>query len=1076
MLPETQLPKIISAIVGVAANPVKNKLERNPEVIRLLTKFGFKPDHPPADFSGVYAYSLVEYGVGKPSAVLELFQEDQIREAFREAFEQNDLSILLSEGQAFIDGYAIGDTIKEIGVDLLREFATFSLHFLNVTGRTRTPADVVRDQKLDTILNILEPFARLKNKTDILLEFALQLEQNKLLKPDNNVSVVKVRQFILSQQVRTWFTALKYEIESYDIQENTYFELIIRIPSRRGYTRVLVRGVEGEAKVPDVEALQKSVEKQNTQEGWLVVHRRISPAARDEAKKPENQDKIWCYTFDELIDLDANFDVYLDWLETEVRRKEIDKMYVPLACTKDELNLITREKIAVSKYGEKEGWIEGYIDRWLGDPSKEHISILGEFGTGKTWITLHYTWIALQKYKTAKKQGIERPRIPLVIPLRDYAKAVSIESLFSEFFFRKYEIPLPSYSAFEQLNRMGKLLLIFDGFDEMADRVDEQKMINNFWELARVVVPGSKAILTSRTEHFPEAKSGRELLNAELKASISALTGEPPQFEVVEVEKFNDEQIRQVLSLRTNGSVVEEIMGNPQLLDLARRPVMTELILEALPEIEAGKSIDMSRIYLYAVKEKMKRDIKAERTFTSLADKLYFLCELSWEMLSTDQMSLNYRLFPDRLRRLFGHAVQEEKNLDHWHYDMMGQTMLIRNADGDYTPAHRSLLEFFVAYKFAAELGVLAPDFLDLAKEQSGLNQKQSSKYTWSSYFQCQCNEKGIVDSIAPLDEFLPENFDLLVDTVGKEPLRSNRGNSNQGKSAIIALIINILSSDKEIVKERLLSIIKQTRNQPLNQVGSIGGNIATILTVYDENALIGQDLHGVDLSFTHFSSANLSGCNLEFANLNNAVFGKNTLMLNAKMRDCRFTDVIFYHVGSWLTGVPLSQESFNKSNIPSITFPRIQFVYPDIFFGQVEYLGTTLTFPNKNEILITYMEEDKSIKWQKKIDSVFILKNKTEKDLIYILTIEGENISINIETGELFQTQENNSLKTWRNADFKGVKGLTDRDIYVLRTLGAINLPATSYDPRNDSEINIVLMSEIENDQEEDIEAESIN
>jgi hypothetical protein len=43
--------------------------------------------------------------------------------------------------------------------------------------------------------------------------------------------------------------------------------------------------------------------------------------------------------------------------------------------------------------------------------------------------------------------------------LRDYAKAVSVESLFSEFFFRKHEIPLPGYSAFEQLNRMGKLLL-----------------------------------------------------------------------------------------------------------------------------------------------------------------------------------------------------------------------------------------------------------------------------------------------------------------------------------------------------------------------------------------------------------------------------------------------------------------------------------------------------------------------------------------------------------------------------------------------------------------------------------------
>ena len=70
ILPVTELLKIISAIVGVAANPIKNKLERNTQVIKVLNKLGFKPDHPPADFSGVYAYSLVEYGIGKPQAVL----------------------------------------------------------------------------------------------------------------------------------------------------------------------------------------------------------------------------------------------------------------------------------------------------------------------------------------------------------------------------------------------------------------------------------------------------------------------------------------------------------------------------------------------------------------------------------------------------------------------------------------------------------------------------------------------------------------------------------------------------------------------------------------------------------------------------------------------------------------------------------------------------------------------------------------------------------------------------------------------------------------------------------------------
>ena len=45
---------------------------------------------------------------------------------------------------------------------------------------------------------------------------------------------------------------------------------------------------------------------------------------------------------------------------------------------------------------------------------------------------------------------------------------------------------------------MGKLFLIFDGFDEMGAQVDRQTMINNFWELARAVVAGSKVMLTCR--------------------------------------------------------------------------------------------------------------------------------------------------------------------------------------------------------------------------------------------------------------------------------------------------------------------------------------------------------------------------------------------------------------------------------------------------------------------------------------------------------------------------------------------------------------------------------------------------
>ncbi|NEP81174.1 MAG: NACHT domain-containing protein [Okeania sp. SIO3B3] len=679
--------------------------------------------------------------------------------------------------------------------------------------------------------------------------------------------------FPLPQQMKEWFKILGYQFaENYNVGDKVhgkrFFEWIIKVKARRGYDRILVRGVEGEAATCDLNALRQSVAKEKTDEGWLVAVRRISKFARHEVEKEENQN-LFCYTFDELLDQEADFERYFQWLEKQVKQRGIDQKYVPLACRKEEVDPDTKQKIGVSDYEAADGWIDGYIDKWLDDPVKKHLSVLGEFGTGKTWFVFHYAWQQLQKYLDAKKRGVERPRLPIIILLRDYAKAVNMESLFSEFFFRQHEIPLPGYSAFELLNRMGKLLVIFDGFDEMAARVDRQKMINNFWELAQTVVPGAKVILTCRTEHFPEAQEGRALLNAELQASVANLTGEPPQFEVLELKKFNDEQIRQVLSFNSEPSTVEKVMNNSQLLDLARRPVMSELILAALPEIEKGKAIDLARIYLYAVTHKMQRDIKEERTFTSLADKLYFLCELSWEMLSNDQMSLNYREFPDRIRRLFESRVQEQKDLDHWHYDMMGQTILIRNEYGDYSPAHRSMLEFFVAYKFAAELGVLVDDFVEVARMQSHVNlEAMGENCTWSEYFRREVDAKGGVISIPPLKSFSRECLENLRSTLGKMPFTK----------AVLDLLLPMLrlgegKEEKQNVCGRLREVVEGTRGKTAADVGYVGGNVATLLVKTDCFGLAGSDLSRSVILGADFTCASLQGVNFAEANLADCIF-----------------------------------------------------------------------------------------------------------------------------------------------------------------------------------------------------------
>lgn len=889
----TEIASIISAIVKMGAKVTWDKAKRRESVIKLLKRFNFDPNTPPTDIDGIFIYTLIEYGIDRPEPILNFFRNKYVKEAFQQSFYKNDPSILDNEAEGIIEWNEETGKLGYIDYDPRREFAAFSTVFHAIIDRTRTPAEVKRDQKLDGIrVDIHDSSTEIIKRLDALADLdRVRDERDRLIQISPLSS--------LSKQMRDWFKTLNYSFENHDVKGDGYFEWIINVPARRGYDRVLVRGIEGEGEISDVENLRKAVEIHHTKEGWLVVVRRISQAASNLVKKPEYQD-IYCYTFDELLDENADFSRYLDWLEEEIKRRGIDKLYVPLACTKEDFDLVTKQKFGESCYNQNNGWIDGYIDRWLDDTSKEHISILGEFGTGKTWFGMHYAWTLLQRYRDAKARGIERPRLPLVISLRDYAKAVSVESLFSEFFFRKYEIPLSGYSAFEQLNRMGKLLLIFDGFDEMADRVDHQKMINNFWELARVVVPGAKVILTCRTEHFPEAKQGRALLNAELKASIANLTGEPPQFEVLKLNFFEEDQIHQVLSLRTNPSTVERIMKDKELLDLVRRPVMAELVLSALPDIDSGKPIDMSRIYLYAIQHKMKEDIKNERTFTSLADKLYFLCELSWEMLSTDQMSLNYRLFPDKLRLLFGPIVQDQKDLDHWHYDMMGQTILIRNDDGDYSPAHRSFLEFFVAFKFAAELGILAPDFTEIAKDQSHLEKEISQQeYTWSDYFQREFNEDGSIKPKPPLSRFVTEKISKLAESVGKTPITQ----------AIWDLLKNMLDPAQQEIKELMFALIRETRGRTTEEVGLLGGNLACLLLSIDKKALKNRDLSGTNLRNLDLKFVHGEGGRIDFSRTN---FQK------ADLKGARF------RIG-YLRGINFSKADFSYANLTEAKFYLLQ-------------------------------------------------------------------------------------------------------------------------------------------------------
>jgi WD40 repeat protein len=146
-----ELSMVTSAIVKMGIEGVLEKAKRREAVIRVLKEVGLNPDAPPPDFDGVYAYTLVQYGVDRPKPVLDFFRNEFIKEAFRESFEQRDPSVLNKEAESLLDWSQVGKELRLMDVDPRCEFASFTAVFNMLADRTRTVAEVKRDQKLKDV-------------------------------------------------------------------------------------------------------------------------------------------------------------------------------------------------------------------------------------------------------------------------------------------------------------------------------------------------------------------------------------------------------------------------------------------------------------------------------------------------------------------------------------------------------------------------------------------------------------------------------------------------------------------------------------------------------------------------------------------------------------------------------------------------------------------------------------------------------------------------------------------------------------------------------------------------------------
>lgn len=348
-----------------------------------------------------------------------------------------------------------------------------------------------------------------------------------------------------------------------------------------------------------------------------------------------------------------------------------------------------------------ETWLErpDWIEAWLEEPDLSRLALLGEYGSGKTTISRKLARDLAEKYLHAEVKASQR--IPVLIPLQDFPRGqADMETFITGHLARRCGVRNASYDAFRAMNDAGLLVLIFDGFDEMAVHVDEDVILANLRQIEQfALAPKGKIILTSRPEYFKTSREEQEALSRRSKYERLYLL----PFQSDQIAEFLQKRIPTIPEATEDWAYyVDEIERIHDLRDLSRRPVLLEMIVRTLPKLVAsGMTVDRPTLYhTYLVGELQRQSVEKRRELLiKREDRLrmmetlalyYYLEKPSGLTADHIQILVHDQLSPQQRAELEAHTR-----------DFLTCSFLVRQGDM-YAFSHRSLLEYLSAKRLYA--------------------------------------------------------------------------------------------------------------------------------------------------------------------------------------------------------------------------------------------------------------------------------------------------------------------------------------------------------------------------------------
>lgn len=394
-----------------------------------------------------------------------------------------------------------------------------------------------------------------------------------------------------------------------------------------------------------------------------------------------------------------------------------------------------------------------WLKEWRASPEAPWLVVLGEYGTGKTALTqkIQHDWIADYKNDASSP-------IPFRIELRNFVRQFDARSLIHHFLDSNRLGHLPIDFIFH-LIRNRRVILILDGYDEMAQFLNARERRACLSALASLAADGAKGILTSRPNYFTETEELHvfEALYATLEQKKYHL-GEMDKFFIAGEKSVDQLLERYVLSKKERylrdltaeqttalvkrklqgdepGQAIvisllekifrEEIDGKRQ--SLSGKPVIVSYLLELVDELRAAGDEKLAgsfgewQIYKLIIDRLMLRDLQRSPTLNP-EDRRSALQRIALLLSRKDKSSVGEEDFASviseqfrtTLRRLSGEELRARR--DELFQDIRSSATLTRTEFGGksgWVFSHNSLREYLVTELCISAL--LAEEPLDAA-------------------------------------------------------------------------------------------------------------------------------------------------------------------------------------------------------------------------------------------------------------------------------------------------------------------------------------------------------------------------